>query len=265
MGSRRRARAAALLQGVDDWAAVAEAAPAGGSPLGGGVVRELPTRPAHLRRGQMMVIVVDENAVAVRTFERPASRPPDGGQAAASVAREMAAVGALLAEAPPSSAGTGGLTKDELAVLHDSGVAVEQIASDTPADLVRQSIAAFARLIASSLTVEQAAKRLGVQSSRIRQRLGGAVPTLYGFKLKGSWYVPAIQFGRRATLPGLEQVVPALPKALHPLEVVGWLDQPHPDLITETDQGPVSPREWLGMGRPPEPVATLARDLARMP
>jgi hypothetical protein len=252
MGTRADSGAKTLLASVDSLAAAAAVAP---------TVRELPVRPAHLRRGRAMIIVVDENAVAARTIERPPGRTAGPAQTADALARELAAMSAILAELPESAGAPGAFTEDELAVLREAGVDPSAVTPGVSQDPVARSIAAFARLIAESLSVEDTAKRLGVQPSRIRQRLGGQPPTLYGFKLGGSWRVPRIQFRGRATLPGLEPVVAALPRDLHPLEVFGWFTRPQADLETETDAAPLSPRDWLLGGRSPEAVTTLAREL----
>jgi hypothetical protein len=257
---RQRDPLPGLLEGVDRLAAVAEAGPPADPALGSAVMRELPSRPAHLPAGRVMVIVVEGKAVAVRTIHRAGRAERDPAESAASIARTLAAVDAVLEEDALQSGAAGALTESEQAVLRESGADVAgATAADDP---VLQSIAAYARLVATSLDVEQAARRLRVQPSRIRQRLGGAAPTLYGFKLKGSWRVPVVQFTRKGTVPGLEAVIPALPKDLHPLEVVGWFTEPQPDLEADTDPAPLSPREWLSLGRPTEVVAGLARELA---
>lgn len=253
-----------LLEGVEHLAAAAGAATSADPTLETAVVHELPTRPAQLPPGRTMVIVVEGKTVAVRTFSRSGGTERDSAASAASAARLLTVAGAVLGEDPGHTNAPSGLTEDEIAVLREGGLVVE----DAPAaaeDPVAQSIAAYANLIATSLDVEHTARRLGVKPSRIRQRLGGPGPTLYGFKVGGSWRVPTMQLGRRGTLPGLEAVVPALPRDLHALEFVGWFTQPQPDLEEDDDTSPLSPRDWLSLGRPPEIVAALARELAHAP
>jgi hypothetical protein len=79
----------------------------------------------------------------------------------------------------------------------------------------------------------------------------------------GSWRLPRFQFERRAVIPGLAQVLKALPADLLPLDVVDWFALPDADLQLESDVAPLSPREWLLSGRPVEKVVNLARDLTR--
>jgi hypothetical protein len=252
MGKRARSRGRTLLDSVDSLAAAAASAPA---------IRELPDRPAHLRPGRAMIIIVDENAVAAHTIDRPTSRTAAPAATADSLARELAAMSAILAELPESAGAPGAFTEGEAGVLREGGIELSGQAPVVSEDPVAQSIAAFARLLSDSLSVEEAARLLGVQPSRIRQRLGGDTRTLYGFKLGGSWHVPRLQFRGRATLPGLEPVVAALPRDLHPLEAIGWFTRPQADLETEADVAPLSPRDWLLGGRAPEAVAALAREL----
>jgi hypothetical protein len=128
--------------------------------------------------------------------------------------------------------------------------------AERPSPLARTA-AATAVLLAASLTVAEAATLLGVDPSRIRQRL--AAGSLYGLKRADGWRLPRFQFADGRLVPGIERVLPHLDRALHPLAVVRWFEQPDPDL--EIDDAPVSPRAWLLAGGDPAPVATLAADL----
>jgi hypothetical protein len=69
------------------------------------------------------------------------------------------------------------LTTAEADVLLRGGFALDQLPLDATHPIVR-SAAAYAALLGSSLSVAKAAERLGVEGSRIRQRLGER--TLYG-------------------------------------------------------------------------------------
>jgi hypothetical protein len=80
---------------------------------------------------------------------------------------------------------------------------------------------------------------------------------------EGSWRLPRFQFARRLVIPGLAQVLQALPSDLFPLDVVDWFLLPDPELQSDSDASPLSPREWLLSGRAIETVAKLARDLTR--
>ncbi len=112
-------------------------------------------------------------------------------------------------------------------------------------------------LLASSMSVAEAADRLGVDASRVRQLL--AEHALLGVKDGGEWRILDIQFQGARLVPNLGRVAKALPIGIPPLGVVNWLTVPDPDL--EIADEPVSPLEWLSSGGDPERVAALAADL----
>ncbi len=147
------------------------------------------------------------------------------------------------------------LAASELALLG------QKARSSAATALVRgQAAEAYESLLGSALTVEQAASRLGVNASRIRQRLGSR--SLYGIKDAGAWRLPAFQFGRTGLVPGIAHVLQALPEDASPVAIARWLDTPNPDLCTpDQDERPMSPRQWLAEGRPPASVAALGSTL----
>jgi hypothetical protein len=114
-------------------------------------------------------------------------------------------------------------------------------------------------LLEESLSAADAAKLLRVDVSRIRQRLRER--SLFGLEYEGSWRLPRFQFERRLVIPGLPQVLKALPNDLFPLDVVDWFVLPDSDLQLDDDVAPLSPREWLISGRPVEAVVAVAREL----
>jgi hypothetical protein len=113
-------------------------------------------------------------------------------------------------------------------------------------------------------TLAEAAKLLHVDVSRVRQRLRER--SLFGIEHEGSWRLPRFQFERRLVIPGLTQILKALPPDLFPLDVVDWFLLPDSDLQLDSDTAPLSPRKWLLSGRPVDAVVTLAADtkLARI-
>jgi hypothetical protein len=133
-------------------------------------------------------------------------------------------------------------------------------ASDTTADnALARSAAEYAALVASSVTVAEAARRLDVDGSRIRQRL--AARTLYGIRQGAGWRIPSFQFAGNALVPNIERVLPCLSEDLSPLTVLHWFTLPNTDLVRGPDETPTSPLGWLLAGERPEAVADLARDL----
>jgi hypothetical protein len=155
----------------------------------------------------------------------------------------------------PSRPG-GDLTAPEARILERAfaGVRAPRGAPDPHAAY----LADLARLRADSLSVEEAARLLGVNGSRIRQRLGGRPRTLLGMKVGRSWRVFRYQLEGDRVVPGLEQVIGALPRGREPVGEHSWLTLPSPELEVEGGEL-VSPLTWLRMGKDPAPVAELAR------
>ena len=158
-----------------------------------------------------------------------------------------------LAHAAPAA-----LPQAEAAALTRGGAAP---ASDEEVRLTEaRSAAAYQELRADSLTVEQAAELLGVNPSRVRQRL--AARSLYGLKDGNAWSLPAFQFADKALVPGIDVVLRRIPPGISPLALARWLSHPNPDLCTRDDEErPLSPRQWLLEGNPPEAAAELAAAL----
>ncbi|WP_433613349.1 hypothetical protein [Prescottella agglutinans] len=96
-------------------------------------------------------------------------------------------------------------------------------------------------LVHSSLSVTDAAQRLGVTTARIRQRLTDG--TLWAFDSGQGRLLPPAQFTAAGAVPHLEKVLPLLGKDLHPLTVQALLTQPQPSLTL--DGRPVSIVTWL--------------------
>ena len=129
--------------------------------------------------------------------------------------------------------------------------------NDNEPDFRARVVAAQAVLADSALTVTAAAKTLGVDPSRIRHRL--AEGALTGWKDQGGWRLPAWQFTENGVLPGLENVLTALPEDQPALVVAGFMNVPQDDLIMSGK--PSTPRQWLQAGGDPRLVARLAAEL----
>lgn len=114
--------------------------------------------------------------------------------------------------------------------------------------------------LAGALDVAEVAQLLGVDPTRVRQRLRAR--TLYGLRVQGrSWRLPRFQFDETGReIPHLGAVLRALPDTLHPRSVEGFLLSPQPEL--STDGEPTGPRDWLRGGGPADPVVELAAALA---
>lgn len=149
------------------------------------------------------------------------------------------------------------LTQSELQALNS--IASPALTSeDIEVDPIVRTMSDFAALRAASLDVSRAAQQLGVDESRIRQRL--IERTLYGFKVDNRWCIPLFQLEDRGLVPGIERVTRELDPDLHPVAVYRWFTSPSPDLTREIDgeEFALSPLDWLRAGFPPQPVAELA-------
>jgi hypothetical protein len=113
-------------------------------------------------------------------------------------------------------------------------------------------VALHAVLRDTALTVAGAAERIGVDASRIRHRLAGG--QLVGWKDRGGWRLPVWQFTDDDVLPGLAEVLAAVPPDQPALVVAAFMTTPQQDLADP----PVAPREWLLAGGSPAAVARLA-------
>ncbi|MFW5967716.1 MAG: hypothetical protein ACOCV2_09375 [Persicimonas sp.] len=164
----------------------------------------------------------------------------------------------VLESAPTRERGAEPISDEQRRRLRETGVTFEPFEDDVADPIVRSAMR-YANLVESSFSTAEAAERLGVKPSRIRQRLQEP-PSLYGFKDEdGAWRLPAFQFTDTGTLPGLGDVVPSLPDELHPLEILKWFESPNADLQFEGRA--VSPRDWLSSGQRVEAVTELARAL----
>lgn len=154
---------------------------------------------------------------------------------------------------PPHPEPAGYFTPEQRAALRDVGLDLSPLRDDE-ADGRARAVAEQAVLHESALTVGEAARAIGVDTSRIRHRL--LARRLTGWKDGGSWRLPAWQFTEQGVLPGLERVLAALPVDQPPLVVAAFMTTPQEDLLAGTRA--VTPCEWLQSGGDPERVARLA-------
>jgi hypothetical protein len=150
------------------------------------------------------------------------------------------------------------LTPEEVATLERGGgdLTPRDLASEDP---VARGVAEMAALVGRSLTTKQAAEFLGVDPSRVRQRL--ADRTLYGFRWAGQWRVPMFQFDEEGLVRGLEEIIPLLDPDLSPLEVYLWLTTPDAELRADNLDRDLTPLEWLRLGFTMAPLRHIAKHL----
>lgn len=122
----------------------------------------------------------------------------------------------------------------------------------------------YTEMLATSKSVKEAAGLLGVDPSRVRQRLGKR--SLYGMKEGSKWRLPVFQFHNGKLVPGIEKVFAALHSSLNPVSVFSWFMAENPDLEASAKENSgliqrFSPRDWLLMGNSPDKVVELAEAL----
>lgn len=115
----------------------------------------------------------------------------------------------------------------------------------------------WVRIVSTSHTPAQVARMLGRDPSRVRHLIADS--GLYAIAVGRNRLLPQWQFEDGRPLPGLREVLAALPATLHPLEVEGWMTSPSAEL--ELRETPVPPRVWLAAGGDVQAAVALARDL----
>ncbi|MCF8609689.1 hypothetical protein L5G28_05855 [Gordonia sp. HY285] len=152
----------------------------------------------------------------------------------------------------PVSAASQILTAEQEAVLRSAGSFIDEM----PPVEQRASTRTAQRIvdmIATALTADEAAERLGVTSGRIRQRLGAK--TLLGVKVGSAHRLPGFQFTEDGELPGWDRIAPAVPSSVHPVSIARFMHTAHPDLTVVGEALP--PTDWLIGGGDPEYVVSM--------
>ncbi|MFF0818318.1 hypothetical protein ACFYVR_24675 [Rhodococcus sp. NPDC003318] len=130
------------------------------------------------------------------------------------------------------------LSEHDAQVLADAGFAADSAAAASAR--VDRDLR-MANLVATSLSIAEAATRLGVTPARVRQRISEG--TLWAFDSGRNRLLPPAQFTDTGGVPHLEKVLPQVPTALRPLTVQALFTRPQPSLLVE--DRPVSIVAWL--------------------
>jgi hypothetical protein len=160
-------------------------------------------------------------------------------------------------EAAAGASTTAALTAGEVEALESVGLSTAMWAQDAARDPLTRSIADYMALLETSLTTAEAARYLKVDVSRVRQRLRER--SLYGIEYDGERRLPRFQFERKQVVPGIREVISALPQGLNPLDVAEWFLAPNPDLERDKQDTASSPRAWLLRGGSVAAVVKLAQ------
>ncbi len=142
---------------------------------------------------------------------------------------------------------------DAVGMLPDVRTAADAEAART------EALHVFFHVFESALPTAEIARLLGKNPSRIRQRIREG--SLLALEANGEMRLPELQFHRRAEIPGLGQVLRALPREIDTLEALSWLTTPTPDLADDNGE-PRSPRNYLLQTGDAAPVVAIAQGLA---
>jgi hypothetical protein len=119
----------------------------------------------------------------------------------------------------------------------------------------RSAVRELGGTLAGSMSIKDAAALLGIDRSRVSRRITGK--GLWAFDINGSRRIPRWQFLGRGLLPGLDVIVPAIPRDATPAAVEALMKTPQPDF------GDRTPIEHLAAGGDPTLIADFVSDLAR--
>ncbi|PXW99159.1 hypothetical protein C8E89_14121 [Mycolicibacterium moriokaense] len=109
--------------------------------------------------------------------------------------------------------------------------------------------------VSGSVSIKEAAAILRVDRSRVSRRISGKA--LWAFTLQGSRRIPRWQFLGDELLPGLDLIVPAIPRGTTPTVLDAFMHTPQTDFDDRT------PIEHLAAGGDPALVAGFINDLGR--
>lgn len=150
-----------------------------------------------------------------------------------------------------------GLTESEQEVLKQGGLRFERTSTR---DLVSETALEYAELVASSMSSSEAAIRLGVTPTRVRQMIGEC--EIYSFILNGKRLIPQFQFQENDLVSNIRLVNRALNQNLHPVGIWAWFHQENSELEIDSNSAiQLSPLQWLIEGRDPNTVVFLAENL----
>ncbi len=119
----------------------------------------------------------------------------------------------------------------------------------------RSAVRELGDTLSGSMSIKEAAALLEIDRSRVSRRITGK--GLWAFDINGSRRIPRWQFLGRVLLPGLEVIVPAIPRDATPAAVEAFMKTPQPDF------GDRTPIEHLAAGGDPTLIADFVSDLAR--
>lgn len=159
------------------------------------------------------------------------------------------------------AAGAAPLSMDEVQFLRaHAGTGAAAVVDDWSDEQERQAharaaVRELADTLSGSMSIKEAATLLEIDPSRVSRRI--TAKRLWAFDINGSRRIPRWQLLDRDLLPGLDAIVPAIPRDTTPTAVEAFMKAPQPDFGNRT------PIEHLAAGGDPTLIADFVSDLAR--
>ncbi len=138
---------------------------------------------------------------------------------------------------------------------HAAAVIDAWSADDERQERARVALRQLTSAVSGSASIKEAATILGVDRSGVSRRITGKA--LWAFDLQGSRRIPRWQFLGDELLPGLDVIVPVIPRGITPAVLDVFMHTPQPDFDDRT------PIEHLAAGGDPAVVAGFIQDLGR--
>lgn len=133
------------------------------------------------------------------------------------------------------------LTAGELRALQRVGLAPTSETAPRAERARKNALFSFFEAYQSAHTANEVATMLGVNASRVRQRV--KEHSLIALTDAGEMRFPALQFERNKELPGLREVLRAMPQDIKAMEVLAWLTTPTRELAE--GESARTPRDFL--------------------
>lgn len=153
---------------------------------------------------------------------------------------------------------TEALPAEEASLLDAAGLDISEAVASGESDPAAEAVEEYMEILASSMTVQDAADMLRVDPSRIRQLIRER--SMAAISEKGRYLIPQFQFAGNRLIPSFEAVYGAASPDVPLILFYRWFTQPTPDLPDGEDEQDrdLSPREWLIAGFDPAPVQRMA-------
>ncbi|MGO1406209.1 MAG: hypothetical protein ACTHZ9_08575 [Leucobacter sp.] len=175
----------------------------------------------------------------------------------------------------------GGLTDEQAKYLVASGAMTQEEFDAAESHVARGDLAANEQMTAIKAIARTRSRsevnrmlRRGrtfgpgvVRRGRVVGSAGAQRPSLYSFTVRNLRRYPSWQFvsvpgsDRAVTLPGLREIVAAIPKRMHPATLQGFMETPQESLLVNDTA--VTPVQWLQTGGDVDAVLSILEGLTQ--